>query len=162
MERSVAGPEEEWVKKAQLEAGGAEVIRQSAQRGGGGGGGGDTRTPPKTSIQSEAAYRSCIFSASTLLQHPKYSDTADRQKQLGHASNDAPPNALPVRLLGVGSVHGGELFSAPACLSPAAHHPAVEPLITCLSNRAPAACRRLSLRLSRALAASSVTPELNL
>lgn len=35
VEKTVADPEEQRVKKAQLEAGGAEVIRQSAQRGGG-------------------------------------------------------------------------------------------------------------------------------
>lgn len=50
MVKTVAIPEEQRVKKAQLEAGGAEVIRQSAQRGGGGG---DTENTSKN--QGEAA-----------------------------------------------------------------------------------------------------------
>lgn len=51
VEKTVADPEEQRVKKAQLEAGGAEVIRQSAQRGGG-----DREDPSK----NHRPERSCV------------------------------------------------------------------------------------------------------
>lgn len=120
------------LKEAQLDAGGAEVIRQSAQRGGRQ----IQRTPPKTPIKDESSCGSalCCFLLITTVFCFSPVKHADLQKQReevewetnekraaqrpNYGSNDARREARPVRFTGADCSAGWEVCCAPSSVRP--------------------------------------------
>lgn len=158
VEKPVTVPEEQRVKKAQLEAGGAEVIRQSAQRGGG-----DTENTSKNHHPGRSCADAATFPAPPrCFLNAFNTQLGQDDKKIRYAQpwfQRRPSERSPGSLLGSGQAprrRGLQRFGQSESSSKHQGDPHQHPgaaLFNCCSH-APL--------FPRGLTPSSVTPELNL